>query len=162
MLHIRGTRSLSFICPEDFHSPASSDMQVAPIYQATFPIAHPTRVVSGLFWLSATSPQAWLELSVLCRSLNRTLLLSGWPYMAGTCVSPPVCHCRNEQTCLDLPITCGPSAHFNLHQSPVCVVAASLEECGRSQHSCMKTELTLCCISSLLTWNSTVSFLADK
>lgn len=158
MLHIRGRCSLSFICPEDFHSPASSDMQVAPIYQATFPIAYPTRVVSGLFWLSATSPQAWLELSVLWKPLNRTVLISEWPYMAGTCVSSPVCHCRNElhdvQTCSDLPITCGPNAHFSLHQSPVSVVAASLEECERSQHSCMKTELTLCCISSLLTWNT--------
>jgi len=79
---------------------------------------------------------------------------------------PPACHCRNElhdvKTCSDLSVTCSLNAHFSLQLSPVVAVVASLEEHGRCHHPCMKTELNLCYISSLLTWNSTVSFLADK
>lgn len=171
MLHIRRKCSLSFLCPEDSHSPAGGDMQVAPVYQAPLPIAYTTRTVSGLPLALSPQPSALAqELSVLWKSLAGEGCCQEWPYTAGTCVCPlcppPVCHCRNElcdvKTCSDLPITCSPNTHFSLHQSPVFIVAVSLEECRRSQHSCVKTELTLCYISSLLTWNSTVSLLADK
>lgn len=121
------------------------------------------------FWLSASS--GWLKSCLCCGGPCKGECCSqGWSYMAGTCVSPmsPTCLSLQKcapwcQTCSDLPISCSPKGHFSLHQSPGFVVAAaSLEECGWSQHSCMKTELTLCYISTLLTWNSTVSFLADK
>lgn len=159
MLHIRGRCSLSFLCPEDFHSPANGDMQVAPIYQGTLPITYTTRMVPGL--LLALSHQR----SGLAQGLSVSVLCLAWQAPVCPPCVPHLPVTAETSSMMWRPAPTFPSLAapmFSLYQSSVSVVAASLEECGRSQHSCMKTELTLCYISSLLTWNSTVSFLADK
>lgn len=174
MFHVRERCSLSFPCPEDFRSPANSDVQVAPIPQRTFPgTATQSPTPQGwfltCFWHPATSPQDWLKSCLCCGGPwigdSSAAPRSGLAWQAPVS-PPPICHCRNElpdvKTCSDLPVACSPDAHFSLQLSPVVVVAVSLEEHRRCHHPCMKTKLTLCYISSLLTWNSTVSFLADK
>lgn len=98
-------------------------MQVAPLYQETLPTAYTTRMVSAWFWLSATSPQAWLRSCLCCGDpWTGEGCSQGWPYRAGTCVCPlwppPVCHCRNElldvKTCSDLAAPILTSASISL------------------------------------------------
>lgn len=111
------------------------------------------------FWLPFGSQPPALrlvqELSVLWRSLKRRVLLSGVTLYGRDLCVPCVPHLSISAEMSSM--MWRPAQTF-----PFVVASVSLEECGRSQHSCMKTELTLCYISSLLTWNSTVSFLADK
>lgn len=154
---MRGRCSLSSLCPEDSHG----DMQVAPMYQETLPTTYATRMVSGLVLALSHQPSGLAqELSVVWRSLNRRGLFLHSRHL---CVSPVTPTClsllRPAQTFPSLAAPILTSASISLLFSFLLFLWRSV---GEVNIHVMKTELTLCYISSLLTWNSTVSFLADK